>query len=252
MKYFGSKESIADYIVPFINSYIMVNDIETYIEPFVGGANIIDKVQCKNRIAYDNNKYLIALFNHLKNDGELPDEITVEQYADCRAHYRSGDTYYPDWYIGAVGFLAGYKGRFYEGGYATTPSIDEDNPKSHYEEAKEELLFQMKSLIDVEFIVSDFSKLNPTHSMIYCDPPYAGVKGCNAVTKQFNHKLFWDKATEWSKNGDNIVLISEKEAPEYFDTLWEQDITQAKSKKYTPEKLFIHSSLNIDDGSNDF
>ena len=48
MKYMGSKSKIASDIVAIINSYIVVYDIDDYIEPFVGGCNVIDKVNCSN------------------------------------------------------------------------------------------------------------------------------------------------------------------------------------------------------------
>ena len=43
MVYQGSKNRLARYIVPILQQYIQDNNIKTYIEPFVGGANIIDK-----------------------------------------------------------------------------------------------------------------------------------------------------------------------------------------------------------------
>ena len=45
MKCTGSKEQIASELLPIIHGYIIMNNIDTYIEPFVGGCNIIDKVQ---------------------------------------------------------------------------------------------------------------------------------------------------------------------------------------------------------------
>ena len=40
----GSKSRIAKDIVPIIQKYIDDNRIISYIEPFVGGANVIDKI----------------------------------------------------------------------------------------------------------------------------------------------------------------------------------------------------------------
>lgn len=37
MNYMGSKSKIAKHIVPIIQSYVDKNNIDTYIEPFVGG-----------------------------------------------------------------------------------------------------------------------------------------------------------------------------------------------------------------------
>lgn len=45
----------------------------------------------------------------------LPDEITKEEYNAVRKSYQTGDSKYPDWYIGAVGFLASYNGKFFGG-----------------------------------------------------------------------------------------------------------------------------------------
>lgn len=62
----GSKSRIAKHIVPIIQRYIDDNNIEKYVEPFVGGANVIDKVQCKEKYGFDKNKYLIALLKRVQ------------------------------------------------------------------------------------------------------------------------------------------------------------------------------------------
>ena len=248
MVYMGSKANIADNILSYIHSYILVNNYTTYIEPFVGGANVIDKVNADHKYAYDKNKYLIALFKHLQNCGDLPEDISREQYNDCRAHYQAKDNYYDDWYLAAVGFLAGFSGRFYDGGYAKNT---ED--RYYYIERRSNLLEQMKYLNNVEFNVSDYRDLNPKNACIYCDPPYAGTRGYDTITKEFNHKEFWDIMREWSKN--NTVLISEQTAPDDFDVIWQQDVKRTISTfetrdeyKQVTEKLFIHKSLNDDIG----
>lgn len=51
MKYIGSKAKIANDIVPIIQRYIDEHNIKQYIEPFVGGFNIIDKIKCEYRPA---------------------------------------------------------------------------------------------------------------------------------------------------------------------------------------------------------
>ena len=44
MRYMGSKNRLSKELVPIINSYITTGT-KGYIEPFVGGANIIDKIK---------------------------------------------------------------------------------------------------------------------------------------------------------------------------------------------------------------
>lgn len=76
--------------------------------------------------------------------------------------------------------------------------------------------------------------------MIYCDPPYQGTKGYLNAT-QFNYDTFWETMRRWSSN--NIVLVSEQNAPEDFTSIWEQDVSRsikAKSKSKATEKLFMY------------
>ena len=58
-------------------------------------------------------------------------------------------------------------------------------------------------------------------------------------SKDFNHKEFWNLVRELSKN--NIVYVSEQEAPEDFEVVWEKEVRRQidknKEKKAT-EKLF--------------
>ena len=46
MRYMGSKNRLAKDIVPIIQSYIIRGGVSLYIEPFTGGANVIDKILC--------------------------------------------------------------------------------------------------------------------------------------------------------------------------------------------------------------
>ena len=93
--------------------------------------------------------------------------------------------------------------------------------------------------------VPPYTYLHPKNCLIYADPPCSGSKGCESVSKEFNYKEFWNIMREWSK--DNIVLISEKCAPDDFDIIWEQETdNKSDTKNRVTEKLFIHNSLNVD------
>lgn len=56
MKYVGSKNRISKEIAPILQKCIDENDIKIYFEPFVGGANMIDKIKCETRIGNDIHK----------------------------------------------------------------------------------------------------------------------------------------------------------------------------------------------------
>ena len=92
MRYMGSKNRLSKYLVPIIESYID-EKTEGYIEPFVGGANIIDKVNCDNKIGYDVHKELIALLNYIKVNDDIPEIITEEEYEKVKNNREN----YEDW-----------------------------------------------------------------------------------------------------------------------------------------------------------
>ena len=56
---------------------------KTWVEPFVGGCNIINKVKGK-RIGADNNEYLIALLIELQKGWQPIKEVTKDLFNDVR------------------------------------------------------------------------------------------------------------------------------------------------------------------------
>ena len=78
MKYMGSKNRIAKHILPIILKDRKEN--QYYVEPFVGGANMIDKVGGL-RIGSDVNKYLIALWKGMQQNLDRPYIIDKELYS---------------------------------------------------------------------------------------------------------------------------------------------------------------------------
>ena len=242
MKYMGSKSRIAKYIIPIIQSYIKEGDI--YIEPFAGGMNVIDKVKAKDRIAYDINEYLIALFLHIKNGGELLDVVDRKLYCDVRSSYKNDDCIYPKWMVGNVGFLASYNGRWFDGGYAQAgieKTKNGDRYRDYYQEAKRNILEQIDEIKQISFIPCDYLKIDPVGIVIYCDPPYRGKKQYDN-SKYFDHDLFWETMRKWSVN--NTVIISEENAPEDFKCIWELPVSRsikANDKSTSTEKLFMYN-----------
>lgn len=242
MKYMGSKSRIAKDIVPIIQKCIIDNDIKTYIEPFCGGCNIIDKVCCDSCYGSDLNKYLIALFNHLQNGGELLPEVSRELYSEVRANYK--DNIYEDWYVGNIGFLASYNGRWFDGGYAQAgyeKTKTGERYRDYYREAKDNIEAQIPNLKDVTLECKDYKAVSPAgNCMIYCDPPYANTKQFANATK-FNYNEFWGTVRAWSK--DNFVLVSELEAPDDFVCVWEKSVSRSiksTDKSKANERLFTY------------
>ena len=242
MKYMGSKSRIKKYIVPIIQDIIDKNEIKLYIEPMVGGANIIDSIKCDIKVGNDISTPLISLWQHLQktNGLDLPNDVTREHYNDVKQNQNTGK--YPMWYVGAVGFLSSFNGKYFDGGYAK-PTLDKSNGRirNFYDESKRNILNQLPNVKDVIFTNEDYRDMSKTkNAVIYCDIPYENTtlyQSCN----NFNHNQFWDWCRDISK--DNIVLVSELNAPDDFVCIWKQNVLRSlnsKNKNRAVEKLFIH------------
>ena len=81
MKYLGSKNRIVKHILPIILKDRV--DGQYYVEPFVGGANVIDKVK-GNRIGADKNEYMIALLQKLQSGWKPPKYVTKDEYTPLK------------------------------------------------------------------------------------------------------------------------------------------------------------------------
>lgn len=233
MKYMGSKNRIAKEILPIILKDRKEN--QWYVEPFVGGANIIDKVD-GNRIGADINKYLIALYNKLKEGWLPPKEITKEQFEDMKNNPEN----YEDYLLGYVGFQLSFGAMWFS-------SYRRDNAgKRNYSlEAYNNVSKQADSIKSIVFRCCSYDEIDyPENSIIYCDPPYENTAKYKAVD-DFNHKRFWQWVRDMTDAGHK-VFVSEYNAPEDFKVVWEKELTCNISSKYkkNTEKLFVFSGVD--------
>ena len=237
MKYVGSKARISKEITNIINKLIKENNIDTYIEPFVGGANVIDKVICENKIGGDNNEYLITLWNSLKNGYKPIEFISKDDYYNIKFNKDK----HPKEVVALCGILASYNGNWFAsyGGYSATKTGKDRN---YYAEGVKSLLKQIPNVMDVEFKFCDYTYFsNVNNCLIYCDPPYASrYKDVYSQSQEFNHSQFWNWVRKMSEN--NIVLVSEYEAPDDFIEIWRKEVskTHANQRNNSVEKLFIY------------
>lgn len=235
MKYMGSKNRIAKEILP-----IMLKEREqrTWVEPFVGGANLIDKVD-GNRIGADINNYLIdALISIRDCVSYLPKnnrEFTEEDYKSLRKN----DDYK---YKGYAGFAFSYSGKWL-GGWCR----DGLNKRDYVNESYKNALNQSESLKGIIFVNESYDKLLiPDNSLIYCDPPYEGT---TSYKDGFNHADFWEWCRDKTTEG-HIVYVSEYNAPNDFKCIWSKEIVSSLTKdtgsKKAIEKLFIYNPNKTD------
>jgi len=229
MQYMGSKNRIAKHILPIMLSERKPD--QWWIEPFVGGANMIDKV-IGNRMGNDTHEYLIALLTAIRDGYIPPTDISKELYYAIKAEPQA----YPKELVGFVGFLCSFGGKWW-GGYAFNNKGD-----NYAERGSRCLVKQAKNLDGVVFRSVSYLELElADHSLIYCDPPYANT--CK-YKDDFNHVVFWEWCRTQSKNG-HTVFISEYSAPNDFVCVKEiqhKTILDKNSQYPRIEKLFRYNT----------
>lgn len=237
MKYLGSKNKIAKYLKPVIESYIN-EDTEWYIEPFVGGANMIDKISSSKKVGSDSNEYLIELLKYIQDENnKLPFEITEEEYNKVKNNKEG----YPKWYVGLVGFCATFGAKWF-GGYARGFKADKITPRNMSNEAIRNLEKQRKDLQGIKFIHRSFNEYGDVrNAVIYCDIPYRDTTKYNKETFPYEDFYEWCR---FMKAKGNKILVSEYNMPDDFECIWEKEHTTTVSlgsKKHDKriERLYI-------------
>ena len=245
MQYVGSKNRLAKYIAPIIQSYI-TEDTKGYLEPFVGGANMMDKIEHINKIGCDIHTELIELLKYAQvNYDKLPLTISEEEYNNVKNNKKD----YPKWYVGLVGFCCGFGAKYFSG-YARGFKNDGVTPRDRPKEAITNLKKQSPKLKGIKFINCNFLDLPKDKIkgyVIYCDPPYRGTT--KYATGRFPYEAFYDWCRELSK--DNIVLVSEYNMPDDFMCIWEKETkvnfdsnrNSNDIKNARIEKLFILKNI---------
>jgi len=226
MQYMGSKNRISKHLIPIIMENYS-ND-QWYIEPFVGGANMIDKIPSSKKIGADSHLYLISLLKALKNGYIPPSDITKDLYYDIKANKQN----YSNELVGFVGFLCSFGGKWW-GGYASNSKGDNYAARGSRVLVKQSNNFKNINFLHCDYLYMDF----PTNSLIYCDPPYEGTTNYGS---KFNHDIFWEWCRIQKRNG-HTIFISEYKSPSDFKCVKEiqhKTILDKNSNYQRTEKLF--------------
>ena len=236
----GAKSKYAKDIVPILQKEIDDKGADTYIECFVGGANIIDKIKCKNRYGFDRSDTLIALLQQAAEDFDgVLKKGSRELWDKGKAYVKDGIM--PDdmtlAQIGAMEFLASFCNGGFPRGYAKNT-----DKRDYYQEAYRNLQEQAPRLKGIIFKAQDYWMLDGAtrNAVIYLDPPYQGTKQYGYARQPLmNYDHFWNWVRDISKN--NSVFVSEQSAPDDFAIIWQKDITRTTNRENNfkaTEKLF--------------
>lgn len=227
MKYMGSKRKLVREILPIMLKQRKPN--QCWVEPFVGGGNVIQNVDGP-RIGVDCNRYaieaLISIRDHVEDLPKNKTEFTESDYKKLR----NSDDYR---FKGFAGFAYSYGGKWL-GGWRRDAHGARDYVAEAYRSAK----IQSPLISNAVFIHADYRDVPLSDpSVIYCDPPYQNCTGYG----YFDHKLFWERVRMWWAEG-HTVFVSEYSAPEDFTCIWSKrvhtSLTSDTGSKIGIEKLF--------------
>lgn len=241
MRYQGSKTRIIKPIKEIIE-HVCPKDY-TFVDMFMGGANVISNINIDQKIGNDINPYMIALWNDTKNGNFIaPQTLTKEEYYDMKDDaLNHGGSKYPKALLGYVSCACSFGGGQWNGYAGYNPKKNED----HIKEAFNGFNKQVKGFLHLKqtkFTNRTYEALRtPLKSFVYCDPPYRNTKGYRV---DFDYEKFDNFVRKEVKKG-KIFLISEYEMPDDFVCIWSKDIQNsmkpgASDKKC--EKLFVHIS----------
>lgn len=237
MKYMGSKNRIAKEILPLILKNI--ENKSYYVEPFVGGCNMIDKVpNTIIRIGNDSNEYLIAMWKELQS-GWIPPKLVSEDFYKAVQRNKKD---YPNHIVGYIGFNLSFGAIFF-----SCYRRDSMGKRDYSLESYNNVTKQLQFIKDIKFFnkkmqfneleidaLKNIKEFKDGKSIIYCDPPYKGTAGYKD-SKDFNYEGFYDYCRELKKLG-NDVFISEYEMPNDFKCIWQKEIMNNLAKKVDAKK----------------
>lgn len=227
MKYMGSKARHAKEILPIILADRKQGQL--YVEPFVGGANMLDKVGGE-RLGSDIHEYLSAMWQAVSEGWMPPEYITEQDYNNIR---KNKQNYQPE-LVGYVGFALSYSGKWF-GGWCR----DSAGKRNYVDESYRNAKSQFPKLYGVNFVRGSYEDIVLNEpSIIYCDPPY---KGTTKYKDDFDHEKFYIWCRE-KRNEGHTIFVSEYNMPEDFICVWSKEVNNSLTKdtgsKKGIEKLF--------------
>jgi DNA adenine methylase len=229
MKYMGSKKRHSREIAGLITPWLKLMG-GAYVEPFVGGANMLEKISGK-RIAGDVDADLITLWREVSIGWLPPVNLTEQDYARMKAQS------YPSALKGYCKFSLSFGGLAWGGWRKDSIGI-----RDYVAESYRGMVKQAPLLRGVDFHLCSYLDLDiPFGSVVYCDPPYEGTTG---YQNSFDHSVFWQWCRDVSFHSK--VFISEYSAPSDFSAIWEKDVPSSLvskgAVKRNIEKLFIYGN----------
>ena len=202
MRYQGGKSRIASKLAVVIRQWLP--NVEEIYDPFCGGgAMSLALARAGFRVrASDIHEDLILMYQAaMSGDTVIIADVSEIEYHQLKAACASARR-------GFVGFGASFGGGWFAG-YA----------RGGYSNYAAQSARNVKRLIGlpITFTRRDYQSI-PSLAAAYCDPPYRGTKPYPGQPS-FDHNAFWN----WVENRRGPTFISEIEAPDTAQCIWQQD-----------------------------
>lgn len=230
MRYMGGKSRIGKKLGAILNEYL--DGKLDFVEPFVGGFNIVPHIQTTGRIECgDANGALIHLYRAIQDGWTPPENVSEEEYQLAKT---LPDT---DPQKAFCGIGCSFGGKWF-GGYARDGKRNFAK-NCHNALAKKAEHIKRAGLWNCDYF--EIWNYDMPQSVIYCDPPYEGTTRYDGA-KGFNHAQFWDWCAHMARR--HYVFVSEYRCPISHRVVFEKEQTTTVSRdkmKYAKatEKMFL-------------
>lgn len=195
-------------------------DIKGYCEPFCGMLGVYQHIpelfeEYKTNLKYkagDFNKSVIKMWK-AGQKGWIPPTRKVSRAAFMKM---AGDgTSSPE--KGYIGHLYGYMGKYFK-------PFDNRTTVSQRKRTSMKVCNIANKLQNVKFTPGSYTQFSLLRGyVLYCDPPYkiqSHYYDENNNRQNFDNSAFWNWCRKMAV--DNIVFVSEYEAPKDFEMIWSQ------------------------------
>lgn len=234
MNYLGGKYRLAGKILPYLTKH----DANIFVEPFVGGANILTRAarHFDKVYAMDAHQDLIELYKFIQdgNLGELPQLVSEEEYKAYRELPSSPARTF-------VGFGASFGGKYWAGygrnkgrrNYAgeTWRSLERSLKAGAFDPHVTFKSCYFDTLRPEDYIPE------PGKTVLYADPPYKGTTAYKGL-EPMDHDATWERFREWAAAGAH-VYVSEFNGPEEHEVASFPRKIDVKLAKGEPRKTVI-------------
>lgn len=209
--YHGGKQKIGKEIASIIQQATDEVTYVGYCEPFCGMLGVFQHIpallKCKSYLAGDAQESVIKMWKAAQK-GWVPPRYHVSK----EEFDRLSETPNSSALKGFVGNQYGMRGKYFKTYLNRNGSKASDN------------VVRIANIIgDTKFSNNDYTQYsNLKYYIIYCDPPYKkqnSYYGEQHDKRYFDNSSFWEWCRKMSEY--NYVFISEYEAPEDFECIWE-------------------------------